>query len=93
MRVETVICLGDQLAIESPLANAGFVSRNQEDRPALRIERKSHPPFPIGRAEPQLFHIRVARAIQCVDARPPQLRSELLKNARQRQNLRLNDFG
>jgi len=33
-------------------------------------EGKSHSPLAAGRAEPQLLHIRVAGAVQRIDARP-----------------------
>src|SRR5208337_5103006 len=61
-------------------------------RLALRIEGKGHSPLAIGRAEPQLLHIRVAGAVQGIDAGPPQLRPQLLENAGQRQNFRLHVF-
>ena len=47
-----------------------------------------HSPLSIGRAEPQLLHVCVARAVQRVNAGPAQLRPKLLQQAGQRQDLR-----
>jgi hypothetical protein len=45
-----------------------------------------------GRAEPQFLHIRAAGAAQRIDARPPQLRPELLEQTGQSQNLNPDVF-
>ena len=68
MSAETVIGLADQLAVEPSFAAARFVSCNQKDGVALRIEGKSDSPLTIGRAEPQFFHIRVIGAVQRIHA-------------------------
>lgn len=88
MGVKTVVGLTDQFAVETLFTAPGFISRNQKDALALRIEGKGYSPLAAGRTEPQFLHIRVAGAVQRIDARPPQLRSELLEQAGQSQNLR-----
>src|ERR1035437_575879 len=90
MAVETVIGLPDHPAVESFFARPRFVAGNEQDRLSLRVEGESHSPFAIRHAEAQFLHVRVPRSVQSVDARPPQLRPELLKKARQGQNLRLH---
>ena len=92
MGVETVVGLTEQFAVEALFTAPGFVSRNQEDALAPRIEGKGYSPLAAGRAEPQLLHIRVAGAVQRIDARPSQLRPELLEQAGQGQNLRPHVF-
>ena len=92
MCVESVIRLPDQLTVEPVLADARFVAGNKQDRLALGIEGKGHPPFAICRAEAQLLHVCMARSGQRVSARPPQLRPEALEKVRQRQNLRPDVF-
>ena len=88
MSVKTVIGLADQLAVKSLFADTRFISCNQEDRLALRVEGKGHSPLTIGRAEPQLLHVCVAQVVQRVNAGPAQLRPKLLQQAGQRQDLR-----
>jgi hypothetical protein len=88
MGVETVVGLMEQFAVEALFTAPGFVSRDEQDTLAPRIEGKGYPPLAASRAEPQLLHIRVAGAVQRIDARPPQLRPELLEQAGQSQNLR-----
>jgi len=86
MSVEAVIRLPDQFPVEPLFTGTRFISCNQEDRLAFRIEGKRYSPFTIGSTEPQLLHIRVARAVHRIDAGSPQLRSELLQEPSQRQN-------
>ena len=81
MSVKTVIGLADQLAVKSLFADTRFISCNQEDRLALRVEGKGNSPLTIGRAEPQLLHVCVARVVQRVNAGPSQLRPKLLQQA------------
>ena len=90
MRLETVIGLADQPLVKSLFADPGFIPRNEQDCLALRVEGEGYSPFAISRTEPQFLHVRVARAVQRVNPRPPQWRPELLHKARQHQNLRLH---
>ena len=70
MGVKALIGLAYQFAVEALLAAAGFVSRDEQNRSALGVEGKGQPPFTAGCAEPQLFHVRVAGAVECVNAGP-----------------------
>ena len=93
MSIEAVIGLPDQFTVEAFFAEAGFIPCHEQDRLPLRIEGEGHSPFPIRRTKAKLLHVRVARAVQCVNAGPPQLRPELLEKARQCQNLCSNVLG
>src|ERR1019366_5150542 len=84
MGVETVVGLPDQLAVESFLAHARLVAVHEQDRLALCVEGEGHSPFAIRRAEAQFLHVRVAGAVQGVNAGPPQLRAEPLKKDKAR---------
>src|ERR1035438_32501 len=48
MGVETVVGLTEQFAVEALFTAPGFVSRNQEDALALRIEGKGYSPLAAG---------------------------------------------
>src|ERR1022692_2217446 len=50
MGVETVVGLTEQFAVEALFTAPGFVSHNQEDALALRIEGKGYSPLAAGRA-------------------------------------------
>lgn len=82
MGVETVVCLPDQLAVETFVAHARFVARYEQDRLALRVEGEGYSPFAIHCAEAQLLHVRMAGSAQRVNAGSPQLRPELLEETR-----------
>ena len=86
MTVKTIIRLADQVPVEPPLARPRFVSGNQENRVAPGIEGKSHLHSPSAALNGSSFIL--ARALQGVHARPPQLRTELLQKAGQRQDFR-----
>jgi len=90
MRVEPLVGLPDQLAVKPLFTAAGLIARDLQNCLPLGVECKSHPPLAIGRGEPQLLHVRVARSLERIYARPPELRSELLKQARQGQDLGLH---
>ena len=92
MRVETLIGLADQLTVKPFFAHTRFISSYEQDGLTLCVESKSQPPLTICRAEAQLLHIRVARVVQRIGAGSLQLRSELLEQACQRQNLRPHAF-
>src|ERR1700687_844645 len=68
--------------VEAFFAVARFVPTDEQDCRPLRIKGKSHSPFTIGCTEAQLLHVRVTGAFRRVNARPPQLRTELLEKAR-----------
>ncbi|MDX1982179.1 MAG: hypothetical protein SFV51_18040 [Bryobacteraceae bacterium] len=59
MRIEALVCFANEVAVETPLAPAGFVSRHQEDRSAARVEDECDSPFATRRAEPQFLHVGV----------------------------------
>lgn len=92
MSAEAIVSPSNQIPIKLPLTDTGLVATDQQNSPASRIEGERHSPFPSGRAEAQLFHVGVFRSLQRVDTRPPELRSKLLKQSGQRQNLILDSF-
>jgi len=67
-----------ELAVKSLLA-ARFVSRDQKDRVAFRVEREGDAPDTVCRVKTQLLHIRVARTFERIDAGSPELRTKLLQ--------------
>jgi hypothetical protein len=69
---------------------SGLVATTQDDRFARRVEGERESPDTIGRVEPQLFHVRVARSRQRIDARSSHLRSEDLQCVDMREQLILN---
>src|SRR5947207_15978106 len=75
MRRKPTVRLCDELPVESRLAAPGFVAGDKQDRSPLRIEGISDAPFAIGRAEAQLLHVGVLRALERIGMRPPQLRA------------------
>jgi len=76
MSVKSLISLGDELPVESPLASTRFVADDQQDRCALRIESKSDAPFAAFCREPEFLHIDVTGTVECIGARPSQLLEE-----------------
>ena len=87
MSFETDVCFSDQLAIEPLLANTGFVSCNEQDRLALRIESKSNSPYTISHAEPQFLHVWESGVSQSVHIWPAQLRPKLFQEFSPDKNL------
>ena len=82
MGIKSVVRFRDELFIEPFLASAGFIARYQQDGLALRVEGESDAPLTIRRTETEFFHVGVARIVQRIDARTPQLRPELLQEPR-----------
>ena len=60
MRVETVIGLADQAAVETLFTAPRFIPRNEQDRLAPGVEGEGYSPFAVSRTEPQFLHVRVA---------------------------------
>lgn len=56
-----------------------IVARHQKHGFALGVE--DEPPLPVGRAKPHALHVRVPRALQCVQPGSSQLGPELLQQA------------
>ena len=92
MSVETVISLADQLAVEPLFADPIYLLQPRRWPCAWGSKAKATLHSPSAAAEPQLLHICVARAVQRIDAGPPQLGPELLGKECQRQNLRPHGF-
>lgn len=67
-----------------------LVAGHQQDGPPPRAERERQPPDPARRIELQLLHVRVPRALQRVDPRPPGPRPERRQMQGQDQQLVLH---
>lgn len=85
MLVEPRVRLADKLPVEPLLPTARFVAADQQDRAAARIEREGDAPDATLGVEPQFLHVRVARPLQGVGARPPERGPERLQQTRVRQ--------
>lgn len=70
MFIETPIGNRNQVSVEAALIASGLVSCYEDDRFTLWVERESRSPLPVGRREPQFFHISMARAGKLVGVRP-----------------------
>jgi hypothetical protein len=79
MGIEPVIGFTNQFAVKTLFAAAGLVTGDEQNCPALWIECESNPPNTVGSVKAHLFHIGVARILECVDTWPSQLRTELLQ--------------
>src|SRR5580700_4039750 len=90
MSLETRIRFSDQLAVKLSLADAGFISGDQQDRSPIGIKSESHSPFALRGTESQLLHIRMAGTIEGIDSRSSQLRPSFFGKLRHCQNLRLH---
>ncbi len=90
MVAESLVRFADQLAIEALAASSRFISRDQQDRTPLRIERKGHPPLASARAETEFLHVGVSRAFQRINARPAQLWTKTLEESSHRKHLDLD---
>ena len=55
MRVETVIGLADQPAVEPLFSASRFIPRNEQHRLALCVESEGYSPFAVSRTEPQFL--------------------------------------
>lgn len=93
MRVKSIVGLNDELFVKSFLAYSRLVTRHEEHCLTFGIEGESHSPFSVCRRETQLFHIRVARTVERVHARPAKLWTELLKQAGESKNFFPDLFG
>jgi hypothetical protein len=76
MPIESAIRDLDQIPVEPIPSNSRLVTTNQQNRPALYVERKGHPPRAATGTEAKLFHVGVLRSIQRIDLRPAKQRSE-----------------
>ena len=93
MIIEALVGLSDQLFVEPLLSHSRLVSGDQQNRPALGIERESDSPDAVGGIEAQLLHVRVPRSLESVRPRAAKLRPERLQKFRVRQQLVLNRLG
>ena len=75
MLVVTVICHIDQAFVKPKLVCATFIATDQQDGLPVRIEGKRHPPDLTVPRKPQFFHVGVPRALECVHAGSPQVRT------------------
>jgi len=82
----------DQFPVEPGFTPSRFVSRNEKNRLAPRIEGKRYSPGSIRRMDAQFLHIRVAGSIQCIGVWPLQLWPELFEQARHREDFILHLF-
>jgi hypothetical protein len=57
MRIKARIRLGNQLLVEPPLLDPGFVTGDQQNRSAPWIESKGHPPPATCCIKAQLLHV------------------------------------
>ena len=81
MPIEAFVGLADERSVKALGAAAGLVARSQKDGPAFGIESESEPPFSADRPEPHLFHIRMPRTVQRIDARASKLWPEPFQQA------------
>jgi hypothetical protein len=79
--IKSFVGLCNELTIESLIAAARLVSRDQKDRVAFRIEHEGDALDTVRRVEAQLLHIRVTRAFERIDAGPAELRAKLRNRA------------
>jgi len=87
MGVEAPVCLLNQFPVKSLLIRAGFVSDDQQDCRALRVEGKGNPPRTIRGVEPKLLHVGMLRPVQRIGMGTAELRSEVLEQLAQRRKL------
>jgi len=92
MGVEAPVCLLNQFPVKSLLIRAGFVSADQQDCRALRVEGKGNPPRTIRGVEPKLLHVGMLRPVQRIGMGTAELRSEVLEQLAQRRKLVLRGF-
>ena len=78
MRVEPLVCLGDELLIKSLLASARLVTGNEENGFALWIEGKSDAPNTARCNETKLLHVGVPGPAERINTWTPQLWPEPL---------------
>lgn len=91
--VDALVGLGDELSVEPLLAPSGLVAAAQDDASALRVEGEGESPDTACGIEAQFLHVRVARALERVDAWTPELGSKHLQYSHMRQQLVLNGLG
>lgn len=92
MCIEAIIRFPNERPVKLPLTSARLVSRDEEHSHPIRVERKGNSPFPIGRADAQLFHIGVAGTAKRIDVGASQSWPKLAKQQHRRQDGVLNFF-
>jgi len=85
--VIALISFDQQALVEPALICSGLVAADQKDGLSLRIKGKSHSPRLSLSGKPQLFHIGVSGALECVDRGSTQMRSEFGQQTSMRQQL------
>ena len=81
MFVKSCVGIGNQLLIETSLISSTFITAHQQNRRAICIKCKSHPPYAAITIETQLLHICVLRAFERIHGWPTQVRAEFLKES------------
>lgn len=71
--------LCNELLVKTLLTAARFVTGDQHDRVALRIESEGDAPFAIGGREAHLLHVGMFGAVERVHIRPTKLRAVFAK--------------
>jgi hypothetical protein len=79
MLIESFVGLCYEAAVKSLLAAARLVSSHQKDGVPFRVEREGDAPDTVRRVKAQLFHIRVTRTFERIDAWSAELRAKLLQ--------------
>src|SRR5580704_13274203 len=91
--IKSSVGLCDELAIKSLLPAARLISRDQKYRIAFRVECEGDAPDAVCGVKAQLLHIRVARTLEGIDARPAKLRAKLLQQQGMSAQLTLHVIG
>ena len=90
MVVEALVSFSDESSVKTPLTCTRLVCSHQHDSSLFRIERECYAPNAVGSIETHFLHVWVPGAVQRVHPGPSQLRTELLQQARQSQDLSLH---
>jgi hypothetical protein len=73
--------IADRLSVNR-VAHARLVAGNKQNGLPLWVEGEGNAPYAVRRVEPQFLHIGETGAVQRIHARPSQVWTELLKDAR-----------
>ncbi len=69
MVVKSFICNRQKPSVELPLTYSGFSAADEDDSVSRWIERKCDTPFLVLCAKPELLHVGVPGAAECIDSR------------------------
>jgi len=73
--VEPLIGISDEFSVKAFLFDPGLVPAGDEDGPSPGVECERHPPGSSPPVETEFLHVRVPRALERIDGRPPQYRT------------------